>query len=160
MKKLLIIAVVALMAAPAMAGVLASNSCAVNLKLMQMGTVVAPGPINVTVTAIDATGMGASSGLDFGTFRIGTNLVSYQLGASITPVGSWSGGNWTCKLQGDPDAQGFNSSIYIHAYNNGPLASGTPFNVFVKVTNVNMTAIAFSPAFAQDATLTLTMSTM
>jgi hypothetical protein len=157
MKKLLIIAVVALLAVPAMAVPIpiTSGSCPVNLKVMPMATVVAPAKIDVEITTIDGAGMGSSSGLDYGAFQIGTNLASFQLSAVIGNPGL-SGGTWGCHLQGH-GGWAIGPVADVDTYP-GPIVVGTPFNVFVKVTNVNMITVAFVDAFVYDTTLTLTLS--
>ncbi len=182
MKKLLIIAVVALLAAPAIATgpgpgsvptafTLATGSCPVNLKVMPTATIVAPAYINVAISTISTgreglltTGpgfdgqhnqiLGSSSGLDYGTFLIGTNLASVQITATIGTPGL-SGGAWACHLQGVDWGMPANTSTNTYP---GPIPDGTPFNVFVQVTGVNMTLVAFSDAFNYDTTLTLTLS--
>jgi len=163
--KILVIAVaIAMLAVPAMAAPipLTNASCPVNLKIMPVATVVAPQAINVAITTITAapgpippagTQMGSSSGLDYGTFLIGTNLLSVQLDATIGNPGL-TGGTWDCHLQGNPfPGTGADTGTYP-----GPIPDGTPFNVFVQVTNVNMTTVAWNPNFIFDTLLTLTMS--
>ncbi len=161
MKKLLIIAVVALLAVPAIATAvppaftLATGSCPVNLKILPTATITAPASIDVAIATIDTSGsqiLGSSSGLDYGTFLIGTNLSLVQICATIGTPGL-TGGAWTCHLQGLPAWGTTSSNTYP-----GPIPEGTPFNVFVKVTGVNMTTVAFSDAFNYDTTLTLTLS--
>ncbi len=160
MKRLLLtIAIVALLAVPAMAGIdIDSASCPVNLKIMPVATVVAPTEIDVEITDIDAQGLGDSSGNDYGTFLIGTNLTQFNLKAEIGTPGL-SGGTWGCMLQGDPAAAGFVPGYGPCLYA-GPVPDGTPFDVYVQVTNVNMAAIPFVDAFVFDTTLTLTLSTL
>lgn len=157
LKILVIAAVIAMLAVPAMAAPipLTNASCPVNLKIMPVATVVAPQAINVAITTITAgpPQMGSSSGLDYGTFLIGTNLLSVQLDATIGNPGL-TGGTWDCHLQGNPfPGTGADTGIYP-----GPIPDGTPFNVFVQVTNVNMTTVAWNPNFIFDTLLTLTMS--
>jgi hypothetical protein len=164
LKILVIAAVIAMLAVPAMASIpLASGSCPVNLKIMPVATVVAPAEIDVAITTIDANGKGSSGGADIGTFHIGTNFTNMQIEARIGSPGL-TGGTWGCRLNGvpaftfgsplgNPPFPGISTKTYP-----GPIPVGTPFIVFVKVKDVDMTAVAFVDAFVFDTTLTLTMS--
>ena len=153
MKKLLIIAVVALLAVPAMASTpLATGITPVNLKIMPIATVVAPAAINVTITTIDGTGMGSSSGAEYGTFVLTTNLTSLLVNAGIQSPGI-SGGVWTCLAEGSTAGFLVNSQRTLY----GPFTN-VPFNVFVKVTGVPMAANVWSNNFVYDTQLTLTLS--
>ncbi|MHC4122472.1 MAG: hypothetical protein ACYSSI_02775 [Planctomycetota bacterium] len=159
MKKLLVIAVIAILAGSAVAVHIdiASDSCPVLLKIMPYATVVAPDEILVDITEVDSDGMGSSSGEDYGTFHIGTNQTDFQLIAEIGEDGL-SGGTWSCMLQGDPDGDGFEQTSSYN-YDTGPVPDGTPFDVFVKVDDVDMTAIAFEDVYKWDTILTLTLAT-
>jgi len=154
MRKLLIIAVVALLAVPAMAAIpISAGSCPVNLKIMPIATVVAPTKIDVAITSIDQSGMGSSSGAEYGTFTITTNLQSLLVNAGIQSPGI-SGGTWTCMAEGSiPAVFQTNSQRVLY----GPFTA-VPFNVFVKVTGVPMASNVWSPTFVYDTTLTLTLS--
>ncbi|MHC4122473.1 MAG: hypothetical protein ACYSSI_02780 [Planctomycetota bacterium] len=157
MRTLVLILVLAVLAIPAISEPipLASDSTPVNLKVMPTAVVSAPGKIDVEITDVDVDQLGSSSGMDSEPFLIGTNLAQVQIEASIG-VNGISGGTWGCMLQGDPDGIGF-VPTYGHQYS-GPIPDGTPFSVFVKVTGVDMTTVAFSQNFVHDTTLTLTMS--
>jgi hypothetical protein len=164
MKRLLIIAIVAFLAVQAMAKAtpiqLASGACPVNLKLLPTATITAPAFIDVAITKISSSGMGSSSGSDSGQFLIGTNLAMVQISASILTPGL-SGGTWGCMLQGNPNGDILGSLPPTDTSDYpGPIPTGTPFNVFVQVTGVNMTAMVWSPNFIYDTTLTLTISTI
>ncbi len=155
LRMLIIAAVIAALAVPAMAQVqLAAGSCPVNLKVMPTATIIAPQAINVAISTITGTGpiLGSSSGQDYGTFLIGTNLSIVQISATIGSPGL-TGGIWACHLQGLPAWGTTSTNNYP-----GPIPAGTPFNVFVQVQNVDMTSVVFNNAFVYDTTLTLTLS--
>lgn len=140
---------------------LASDSCPVKLKIMPVATVVAPDEILVDITEVDHHGIGQSSGADYGTFSISTNQVNYQLKAEIGEHGL-TGGHWSCMLQGDPSGYGLNNNYDMAMYDNGPVPDSTPFNVFVQVRGVDMTAVVFEDdpnEYTWDTQLTLTLST-
>jgi len=151
---LIIAAAIAMLAVPAMATPLplSSGSCPVNLKIMPIATVVAPTYINVAIATIDGSGMGSSSGAEYGTFVITTNLASLLVDAVIQTPGI-SGGQWSCLAEGS--LLGFTTDSWRLL--NGPF-SNVPFNVFVKVQNVPMAANVWSNNFIYDTTLTLTLS--
>jgi hypothetical protein len=154
MRTLLIVLVVAALAVPAMAILpLSAGSCPVNLKIMPIATVVAPIKIDVAITTIDQSGMGSSSGAEYGTFILTTNLATLLVNAGIQSPGI-SGGTWTCMAEGSIPAV-FQTNSLRTLY--GPFTN-VPFNVFVKVTNVPMASNVWSPTFNYDTTLTLTLS--
>lgn len=147
---------VVLLAVPAMAIDLDSDSSPVNLKIMPMAVVTAPAAINVEITNINQSQMGSSSGLDFGTFLISTNLAQIDATANILTPGL-SGGTWWCQVQGGSWSSGTMPNTSFRPLQ-GPIPANTPFDVFVQVTNVDMTAIPFANSFVWDTQLTLTLS--
>ena len=155
MRKLLTIAIVVLLAATVMAVDLDSDSAPVNLKIMPVATVTAPAGIDVEIMEIDTvTGKGKSSGDDFGTFLISTNLALLTAEASIGSRGL-SGGTWRCRPQGGVWSVPPNP---VSRSLSGPIPADTPFDIFVQVYAVDMTAIPFEDVFVWDTTLTLTLS--
>jgi len=146
-----------MLAVPAMASTplpLGSGSCPVNLRIMPIATVVAPTYINVAIATISGETVpeGFSSGADYGTFVLTTNLASLLVDATIQTPGI-SGGLWWCLAEGSLSGFQVDSQRLL----NGPFTN-VPFNVFVKVTNVPMTANVWSNNFIYDTTLTLTLS--
>ena len=153
LRMLIIAAVIATLAVPAMAQVqLATGSCPVNLKVMPTATIIAPASNQCGYINNRPIQKGSSSGNDYGTFLIGTNLALVQISATIGSPGL-SGGTWQCHLQGHSGWGQTDSGNYP-----GPIPANTPFNVFVQVTNVDMTMVTFVNSFVYDTTLTLTMS--
>ncbi len=158
LRMLIIAAVIAMLAVPALAApiLVSTGSCPVNLKIQPVATIVPPAKIDVTITTIDGAGKGSSSGLDSGTFLLSTNLPSVQISAVIGNPGL-TGGTWGCHLQGHAgwaigpvaDTDTYPGSMFI---------SNVPFVVFVQVTNVDMLTVPWGPLFNYDTTLTLTMS--
>ncbi|MGA2323556.1 MAG: hypothetical protein ABSG22_06885 [Sedimentisphaerales bacterium] len=158
LRTLIIAAAIAMLAVPAMATpspsplLLSSGSCPVNLKIMPIATVVAPPAINVAISTISEDGRGSSSGADYGTFILTTNLASLCVNAGIQTPGI-SGGHWTCLAEGSTDGFKVHSKRLLY----GPFTN-VPFNVFVKVHHVPMAANVWSNNFVYDTTLTLTLS--
>ena len=162
LRVLIIAAAIAMLAVPAMATptpspsplLLSSGSCPVNLQIMPIATVVAPPFINVAISTIggELGQEGFSSGADYGTFVLTTNLASLLVDATIQTPGI-SGGLWWCLAEGSLLGWQVDSQRLL----SGPFTN-VPFNVFVKVTNVPMTANVWSNNFIYDTTLTLTLS--
>ena len=156
LRMLIIAAAIAMLAVPAMASPLplGSGSCPVNLQIMPIATVVAPPAINVAIATINSSAMGQSTGADYGTFTLTTNLPTLQVDATIQSPGI-SGGTWWCRAEGG-------------AWNVSPGSASTrtlsgpftlvPFHVFVQVTDVPMAANVWANNFVYDTTLTVTLS--